>query len=38
MDLFTKKKYDILNESLQVLLDSFRFSLENSVPSKKRVK
>ena len=39
MDLFTKKKYDILNESLQVLLDSFRFSLENPVtPSKKRLK
>ena len=40
MDLFTKKKYDILNESLQVLLDSFRFSLENNpvTPSKKRLK
>lgn len=38
MDLFSQKKYDILNESLQVLLDSFRFSLENSAPSKKRLK
>jgi len=36
MNLFTKKKYDILNESLQVLLDSFRFSLENPVNSSKK--
>lgn len=32
MDLFAAKRYDILNESIQVLLDSFRQSL--SVPAK----
>jgi len=41
MELFTAKRFNILNESLQVLLDSFRLSLENPikpVSSKKRQK
>jgi hypothetical protein len=33
MEMFTAKRYDILNESIQVLLDSFRQSLEK--PGKK---
>jgi len=28
MEVFTARRYDILNESIQVLLDSFRQSLE----------
>jgi len=36
MELFTAKRYDILNESIQVLLDSFRQSL--SAPAKKTFK
>jgi len=36
MELFASKRYEILNESIQVLLDSFRQSL--SAPSKKSSK
>lgn len=41
MELFTAKRYEILNESIQVLLDTFRQSLDQPVKtsaSKKRTK